>query len=146
MASIPKCCAKIAQLGEHYPENLKACGSIPGLVLATDGIRFGAHHLLGHPPHNTAILGKFTFSCPSFWGDKMNAGSFANAQTFVHHSLTLSLSVCLSGGSHTGAVPVVDLLHKLCVSLHRYLRVGTVHKQCVSLHAGLYRGHIRLQR
>ncbi|XP_023280501.1 major facilitator superfamily domain-containing protein 4A-like isoform X2 [Seriola lalandi dorsalis] len=51
-----------------------------------------------------------------------------------------------SGGSHAGTVHVVDLLHKLCVSVHRYLHVGTVHQQCVSLCAGLYRGHTRLQR
>lgn len=50
------------------------------------------------------------------------------------------------GGGHTGAVHADDLLHQLGVSLHWYVRVGTVHKQHVPLHAGLHRGHSGLQR
>lgn len=56
-------------------------------------------------------------------------------------------SVCVpSDGGRCGAAPVVDLLRKPCISVHRDVLGGTVYQQCVPLATGIYRGHPELQR
>jgi len=59
------------------------------------------------------------------------------AQTLMPQ-FSRSVCVFLSGGSHTGSVPVVDLLHQQCVPIRRHVCVGAVYQQCVSLHAGFH--------
>ncbi|XP_075880799.1 major facilitator superfamily domain-containing protein 4A-like isoform X2 [Nelusetta ayraudi] len=94
-------------------------------------------------------------ACPDgqqggWWSEQCILGLCHNGETHiylrVHQIHRTQVAHLQPDGGRCGAAPVVDLLRKPCISVHRDVLGGTVYQQCVPLATGIYRGHPELQR